>query len=251
MKKWTVRFTPMKSSLAAGSAKLLDIPANSIVETTGETVVEWERCVYRTSRKEWIGWIHEAFIEQYIEGLPKDCVDVGDMQTEDTTDPAQYVLWGGYKQVNMCGEMCVAYLLGVPLRSVLEKWKADSLPFYKRVFGSGKARGTGDAELVDIFKTMGWPAKQLSPELEYYFPQALQLAIISNGGIIAGVKIDSATGRLRGQGVGHWVVPVSVHPERSGYGTIEIYNPFPNRIEVYSWAEFVASARRPFGAILT
>jgi len=38
--------------------------------------------------------------------------------------------------------------------------------------------------------------------------------------------------------------------ERMGRGLVYVYNPFPNREEVYSWREFAASAMSPYGVEL-
>lgn len=201
------------------------------------------------------GKIEGKYLEPYGEMYPKDCVDVSDIETPDPNDAAQYVLWEKYKQTNMCGELCACYVVGkkenrkVKLSELLENWKVKDLPFYKRVFSSPKARGTYPAELVGMYKVLGYNAKELSKELlplGRYTPfhlNRLNYPIVS-------VKIDANTGRLRGQGVGHWVVVVTNLMERTGYGFVNIYNPFSNREEVYSWNEFISSAGSyPYGAL--
>jgi hypothetical protein len=65
--------------------------------------------------------------------------------------------------------------------------------------------------------------------------------------VIASVNMDGGTGWLRGSGVLHWVVVTKVIPERNGLGFVEVYNPAMNRIEYYSWQEFINSARMPYG----
>ena len=70
------------------------------------------------------------------------------------------------------------------------------------------------------------------------------------GRAVVSVRMDKWTGRLKPSGVLHWVVVTDVIPERTGYGGVEVYNPFPNRIEAYSWAEFTASAGVPIGVVL-
>ena len=61
-----------------------------------------------------------------------------------------------------------------------------------------------------------------------------------------GVKINKYTGGLQPTGVPHWVVVVDVHSERIGYGLVEVYSPFPNRVGSIRWQEFIASAEDPF-----
>jgi hypothetical protein len=70
------------------------------------------------------------------------------------------------------------------------------------------------------------------------------------GRAVVSVYIDKYSGRLKPSGILHWVVVTAVTPERTGYGRVEIYNPFPNRIEAYSWSEFVASAGVPYGVVM-
>lgn len=65
--------------------------------------------------------------------------------------------------------------------------------------------------------------------------------------MITSVNINSNTDLLRGSGVLHWVVVTKVTAERNGLGFVEVYNTAMNRIECYSWLEFINSARQPYG----
>ena len=67
--------------------------------------------------------------------------------------------------------------------------------------------------------------------------------------IIISCKIDSVTGRLRGQGVLHWVVLETVLPEGMG-GLVHLYNPFVNGMEIYSWQELANSIGQPYGVVV-
>jgi hypothetical protein len=71
--------------------------------------------------------------------------------------------------------------------------------------------------------------------------------LLENGSVIASVNIDSSTGLLRGSGALHWVAVTKITAERNGLGFVELYNPAMNRIECYSWLEFINSARQPYG----
>jgi hypothetical protein len=238
MKKWITTYS--KLLVAPLGKKLRDLNANVVVDA-----VETNNGYDYITTPDASGWMASASLEPYVEGYPKDCVDIAAIQTPAKNDAEQYVVWKGLKQYNLCGQLCVAYLLGLPLSQVLEVWEAKQPSFFKRVFGSGVARGTGDGELLDMLTIFGEVATRYTAKS--YTPHALkELA----GGVIAGVKIDTGTGRLRGQGAGHWVVVTDVSEERTGYGLVWIYNPFPNRIEVYSWNEFVASARTPYGVTI-
>lgn len=241
-------YTNSQAPFFVNGKKVLEIPPNSLVENSGKYFI------YRNIT----GTIDQIRVEPYIENYPKNVVDVSDIETPDPNDAAQYVMWEKYKQTNMCGEMSVCYVLSqkeqrsVPLSEMLAMWKIKNIAFWKRVFSSPKARGTYPAELVEMFSVYGYKAKELSKDknlfpLGRYTP--FHLSLVQNP--IVSVKIDGNTGRLRGQGVGHWVVVTNVELERTGYGFVEIYNSFPNRIEKYSYAEFIGSAGTyPYGAVL-
>jgi len=59
--------------------------------------------------------------------------------------------------------------------------------------------------------------------------------------LIAAIRIDSVAGNLGGGRVGHWVVLDKVFPEGINRGWVEIYNPFPNKRQEYSYSEFIKS----------
>lgn len=205
------------------------------------------------------GWVYEGFLEDYIEGYPRDCVQI-DSQTPNPMDAEQYLTLFGVQQVNMCGELCAAFLLQVPFADFIAKWQRSSPTVVQRIFnlaGSRRAGGTSDADLRFMLNAMNAYEKASVP-----LTQALRDPILNRsrytvaglqslqGRAICSVHIDSVTGRLRGGGVLHWVVITKVNPERAGYGTVELYNPFPNRIEIYSWKEFLTSAGEPYGVVI-
>lgn len=254
-KKWTnsLSYTPLMQ-LPKKGIKILDLNPAVVLESTGAISTSddgliWECVLYHTLSKTYVGWIESRLLDPYVEGFAKNCVEVSDIQTPDPTDAEQYVLWNKYRQVNLCGELAVCYLLNIPLSTLLKHWEIKQPSFFKRVFGQGMARGTGDGELVEMFALFGGVAQRLTELLKVYTPYGLS-RLIDEKGVIVGVKIDGKSGRLHGQGVGHWVVVTKVFPERTNYGMVEIYNPYPNRVEVYSYQEFLASARTPFGAVI-
>jgi len=69
--------------------------------------------------------------------------------------------------------------------------------------------------------------------------------MLINKYLIAGVKIDKFSGKLRGQGVGHWVVLDKITPNEINGGWVELYNPFPNKRQEYSYVEFIKSCSGP------
>jgi hypothetical protein len=244
MKKWIVKrngYTPLMET-ATGTRKLQNLYYGIVVEgDKGADVNGFSPVEYGGQ----YGWIKSEWIEDYIEGMDSNCVDIADIQTADPNDAQQYIDWKGIKQVNFCGQLCVCYSLGLKLSDFLNTWYTKQPSLYQRIFGAGRARGTGPGELVEMYQFMDINAKLYNDK--QYSPARLQ-SLASH--VIVSTRIDTATGRLNGGGVGHWVLVTDVIPERTGYGFVDVYNPFPNRLERYSWAEFIASARMPYGVII-
>jgi hypothetical protein len=237
---WLTRYAPLMAQAGAGR-KTRDLPACTVLWQFERSGDWWNVETLDGVR----GWIQSAYLEGYEETLPKDCVDIADIQTATQLDFEQYVIYNGVKQVNMCGELCVCYLRGMKLSELLEIWTVKQPSLFKRIFGAGRARGTGAAELSEILAVFDVPSKQLTAKT--YTPKMLmQIA----GNNIVSVNMDAVNGRLRGAGVLHWVVVTEVMPERTGYGFVSVYNPAPNRIERYSWNEFINSARVPYGIVM-
>ena len=264
MKKWVNATAPMYDY---GGIKLTTVPERAVVEScgmselfsSGTLAVERELVIYETAARKYTGFVYVGFLEGYIENtdaLPKDCVVI-DTATPDPNDAAQYALVHGVKQVNLCGELCAAFLLNLPLMDVLAEWERETPDIYRRVFNwfSGKqARGTGPAEIQSMLAAFSTSSTLLSTLL---FDPVLGRTRYTVSGLkrlacraVVSVKIDKYSGRLKPSGILHWVVVTDVIPERTGYGGVEVYNPFPNRIEAYSWSEFIASAGVPYGVAL-
>lgn len=240
--------------------KLVSVPRGAVVEAYGweETFVGVlrEAVIYQTTTQKYNGFVYAQYLEPYVEMLPRNCVKVSN-PTPNPNDAEQYAIVHGVKQTNLCGEMCAAYLLKVSLDDLLAEWQREKPTLYQRVFnlfGDKHARGTGVGEVETMLESFAHSAKSLAdvlrdPVLKYprYTPNALYRLV---GKAIVGVKINKYTGRLQATGVPHWVVVVDVFPERTGYGLVHVYNPFPNCIEVYSWPEFIASAGVPNGVVM-
>jgi len=258
-KKWVNRFTPLYKPAANMDEvplilriKLMDLFERAIVEATGEKREPYEEVNYISEKGTTTGWIHGADLEDYVENYPRDCVVIFN-QTPAPNDFEQYFIFNGFKQVNACGELCVAYILGISLQEMLENWQVKDPSFWKRIFGGGRARGTGSGELAEMFDIFAQESKQLTTALyephikrSRYTIKGMQ-RLLATGSVIASVNIDGGSGLLRGSGVLHWVAVTKVTAERNGLGFVEVYNPAMNRIEVYSWLEFINSARQPYG----
>jgi hypothetical protein len=258
-KKWVNRFAPLYKPAANMDEtpltlriKLMDLYERTIVEATGEKKDPYEEVRYMTETGTIVGWVYSADLEDYIEKYPRDCVKIYN-QTTNPNDFEQYFVLNGIKQVNACGELCVCYILGISLQEMLENWQVKAPTFWKTIFGGGRARGTGSGELSQMFDIFAQPSMQLTTALfephikrSRYTIKGMQ-RLLTSGFVIASVNMDGASGWLRGSGVLHWVVVTKVIAERNGLGFVEVYNPAMNRIEYYSWQEFINSARQPYG----
>jgi hypothetical protein len=258
-KKWVNRFAPlykpeanMNTTPLTLRTKIMDLYERTVVEATGEVRDPYEEVKYTTETGTTTGWMFSADLEEYVEKYPKDCVVIPN-KTANPNDFEQYFIYNGVKQVNACGELCVCYALGISLQELLDSWQVKAPTFWKSVFGGGKARGTGSGDLVQMLDIFSRSSMQLTTALfephikrNRYTIKGMQ-RLIENGSVIASVNIDSTSSWLRGSGVLHWVVVTKVIAERNGLGFVELYNPAMNRIEYYSWAEFINSAHQPYG----
>ena len=194
------------------------------------------------------GWVQQAFLDDYVEEFPGHEVKI-DHQTADPDDAQQYLDWEGETQYNMCGELCVAYIVGQPLVSVLEKWK--NFP-EKGSFSYSKSTikvGTTANHLQDIFRAYDYTDAEF---LE--FTSAIQDQSLDKDGMRMAGRLKThylvalVRSNLKGNGElldnrlvdsrKHWVV---VNAVTHGGNRVEIYNPFHNRREIYSYSEFYNS----------
>ena len=196
----------------------------------------------------------DSLLEPYLENLPKDCVKIDD-QTTDPYDFEQYWILNGVKQTMWCGPISVCYALSLSVTELRTEWEFKNPSLWKRIKGGGRFSGTTSQDLMQICDIFGQKSVKLETALfdEYlkrsrYTPAKLQ-ELADNGFPIVSVKIDGVTGRIRGQGVPHWIVVESVKPERFG-GQVLFYNPASNRIEEASWNEFITSAVQPYGVYI-
>lgn len=234
--------------------KYFDIPLNSFVElVTGYLQIQKDGTiflqVFYTNNKDvlYIGYIEEKYLEPYIHALEFNCVDLSDIQTPEGSDAAQYVIWDGVKQTNECGPISIAYLLKLPLSAILSNWKTTGPKLYKRIFGQGKATGTTTQDLIDIFALADIKAENIGLKFKKYQPYFLEQYFQENE-IIFSCYLKTQTGRLSGSGVLHWSVIKNIVCDGIGFGWVNIFNPFGNKIEKYSWQEFLLTTRNyPYG----
>lgn len=256
MKKYTNGFAPLLVGPLPTATKIMDLPERSIVLTSDTMAhlpsgLSFELVTYDIGTKSWSGWVYSGWLDEYVESLPANCVDIPN-QTPDKRDAEQYFYWRSVKQVNICGEACAAYIMELNVYEILRVWQIKKPSIFAYILGTGQLRGTTAAQLISLFDAFGWNSRELSAEMTDHiiarprYTVDCLMRLVNKGHVVASVSINYA-GRLKPTGVLHWVVVTKVERERAGYGFVELYNPYPNRIERYSWEEFIGSARVPQG----
>jgi hypothetical protein len=251
MPKWVNRFAPVYVEPKV-SRKLRDFPTGTVVRATGNVEGLYEEVHYEDLHSSVTGWVHTDDLEDYVRNFAVNVVDI-ENQTPDPHDFEQYIIYKLQKQVNMCGELCVSYILGISLGTFLAYWELKVPSFFKRVFGNGRARGTGTGELSEMLAMFGQPSESLATAL--YQPHIKRARytikglnkLLRRGSVIVSVKIGAGHGLLRPSGILHWVALIRITSERNGQGMVTYYNPAMNCVESCSWHEFIASAGNPYG----
>ena len=249
MKHWIIKYTSLYKEPKVG-IKICDLPARSVVTVLNEYQSIYTKVKFRN----FVGWVYNNYLEEIVEEFPRGVVQI-DNPTPEDYDAAQYIIYNGNTQYNLCGEMCVAYIFGDSVENFLEVWKAKPNSYFQRVFGTGKARGTNAEELKDMVKVYANSATLYAQNALHdtmssrvlLSPARLRNWLEDGWKYIASVKISGVTGELQPTGILHWVTITKITPDGIGRGWVELYNPFPNQKERYSWKEFVASAGNPYG----
>jgi hypothetical protein len=201
-------------------------------------------------------WVYRELIEEYLPESNKGIVPPPiSIQTLDEYDAEQYVQYEKRRLTNLCGQFCVTRCGNLAtggtdsVLEFLEKWSIKDARFYRLVVPAN--RPTGVDALQSMCKVYGLENQTLDQGL---YDTVLKRAIFSPGRIqakleqgwrlIAGVVIG-LDGKLIATGtIGHWVVLEEVVPVRNGDGFVTIYNSYPNRMQGYSYGEFMASMKR-------
>lgn len=256
----TTSYAPLRAT--PGGTKLCDMPFGSRVTATGEVRplfyarqdTVWVEVIYSTSTKTFRGFTYEPFLESYDTADHPQVIPIPH-QTDTPQDAAQYVVWFNQVQYNLCGELCVCYLAHVDLIDLISEWGVKAPSVFNRIFYGGKSRGTGIPDLNDMLSLYGYPMPSVvladglrDPILgRALVTPARMESMLQLHQAIVGVKIETSLGRLKPSGTSHWVVVNQVFPKGINNAMVEIYNPFTNELEGYSWAEFTASMGAPLG----
>lgn len=164
--------------------------------------------------------------------------------TPETTDAAQYMYRHGKKQFNLCGEFSVAFCAkdhfqNDNIEDFLDYWQAKQLKWYQSVFYNGLSRTTGIYDLEVMLKEYGYDVPAQRFATVPMTPDAVANKLVGFQAIV-GVKIDW-TGYLVGSGIAHWVALDRINVIDKNHAIVDIYNPYTNRKEPYSWREFMTS----------
>lgn len=257
---WMIQPAPLRASPATGQ-KLLDLPFGARLEVTAteprlvkrdRLETYWREVIYQRGGRAYTGWVYAGYLERLVNVYPPNVVSIP-FPTPDETDAAQYMIWRGHVQYNLCGELCVCYLTGDTLDAMLTQWQAKEISIFKQVFGQGQARGTNVAELESMLSVYQRDSVRLERGLH---DAVLGRALVSprrmadqlaNYAAIVSVRIHAQTGNLQPTGILHWVVLTNIYPDGVNRGLVEVYNPFPNQVQRYSWTEFIAAMGTPYG----
>jgi hypothetical protein len=247
MKYFTNIFTPFRELPLKTSKKIADIPENTVVITDEFMENDFYHVEYNGRN----GWISRNFIDPYLETLPKNCINIPN-QTPNENDFEQYFFLDGVKQVNFCGQIALCYAAKMDLEDFISIMQLQAPILWKRLKGSGKFKGTTAADLMQMCSVLALPAQPMDVVTKDTILSRSRYTVAGlknlcdTGFPVVACKIDAGSGRLRGQGVGHWALITAIFPERAG-ARVQLFNPAPNRIEEYSWQELTASMGQPYG----
>ena len=242
------------------------LPIGSKVTLTGVSrwgelngrALRFQQVKYVDGKGDHSGWVYDAYIEPLRISLPQNIIQLG-TQTPNPQDANQYIQYQSTTQYNLCGPLAACYCTGWKTDNTdfLDTWKVKKPAAWKRIFGGGAGRGTDLGDLDAMFAEWeGYPS--VMPRLSTALHDPLKGGPLVTPGrvgellvrnrLIISCRIDAITGRLRGQGVLHWVVLEMVLPEGYG-GLVHLYNPFVNGMEIYSWQELANSMGQPYGVV--
>lgn len=260
-KKWAVKNDEF-ADVPAGK-KVLKVERGAVVEFTGSKEqrngMGWAQIKY----KGMTAWAPEISLEDFSDQFPDNEVVI-QHPTPEEDDAPQYMYLPGENGIknNMCGQLCAAFITRLDIETFMVKWKEKAAVYYKLAVGGNTDMGTGIDSLESMYRVDPYNAV---PGDLIRFDQGMldpitRRPLVSPGRmqkmlkdfyLVAGVRIkktDKFTGRLSGGGTGHWIVVDKVTPNGKNdgcQGWVEIYNPFPNKRQEYSYDEFINSFGLP------
>ena len=200
-------------------------------------------------------WVYRQLIEEYLPESERGIVTPPiSLQTLDEYDAEQYLQYEKRRLTNLCGQFCVvrcANLAGYPdsVLQFLEKWSVKDPKYYRIIVPPNRPTGVDALQsMCSVYGLENAPLEKglFDPVLKraIYSPGRIQAKLADGWRLIAGTVIG-LDGKLIATGtIGHWVLLEDIRPVRNGDGFVKIYNSYPNRMQEYSYNEFMASMRR-------
>ncbi|NTX07951.1 hypothetical protein [Myxococcus sp. CA040A] len=178
-----------------------------------------------------------------------------------------------YTHGNLCGELSALSVMGMELVDGLTRF-ANLGSDYRGILSNGEML-TNSTHLETFLASQGWRivGQQAGSEndptmtdLDGSFsatntynnnhaqnptPEAVQRILDDGGALMVLVNIDGADNgmlesvRTSDQDITHWVSVVDITENAQGQTYVRVYNPYQNREEVYSWADFKAAWQSP------
>ncbi|MFY2558030.1 hypothetical protein ACN469_10400 [Corallococcus terminator] len=252
-------------------------------ETHWDTLVQEEMSLYFGSLPE-TGVAAESPLIGTSRGWPWGAGSVGEWAANHAAgqDPiAQYLNIGAilngegkdYTHGNLCGELTALSVMGLELVDGLTRF-AGLGSEYRGILGNGEML-TNSTHLETFLASQGWRivGQQAGAEndptmkdLDGNFsasdtynnnhakdptPDAVQRILDDGGSLLVLVNIDGADdGMLESvttsdRDITHWVSVVDITKNAQGQTYVRVYNPYQNREEVYSWADFKSAWQSP------
>jgi len=153
----------------------------------------------------------------------------------------QYLDVEGRRHTNLCGEFCIAFIVQEAIDNVLAHWKEVQPFLYDDIIRNNKP--TNILNLLTILKAHGYNTPGDFTFFSHLTSPGRLAKMLETHYFLAGVGIDDHTGKLkRGSTTRHWVVVEKFTPLGKNRGWVELYNPFMNCWEEYSFKELLESA---------
>jgi hypothetical protein len=227
-------------------------------------------------KKEKTLWVQDVYLEDLVE--KNEQVEEGDKKFPDSeveisseirnpnpSGPAQRIRWEGINnegKFNLCSEFCVAYIVGESINDFLLKLAVEKNDLYKKYVFKDKATFKPQIKkMLEVYQEKDTVLnlganiregireglKKLSPEDQVldlnsiYTPGRMKRILedyylIANVGLKGGKLYTKAGGETTF--AGHWIVLDKVKPYGINEGWVEVYNPYYNKREGYTFKQF-------------
>jgi hypothetical protein len=255
-------YTGLMRSPLANSPTVCELPMGSVLLDAEKAVDIYTKVIFRSS-VDYLGYVPSVLLEEIITPLPFDVVVLPE-QTYSLQDLKQYVKLYGNVQYNLCGEICLAMILGLPLQDILDSWAVAAPSVFQRIFLKRVSAPTGLPDLVSILKMYDTVVDYdtVVNDIEYiqtaFYQKEVSRPVLTparlkkwtdeDWQIIINVKINNK-GIVSDTGTPHWVVILDVLPVDLG-GLVLFYNPAVNGFQLKAWEDFITSVGAPIGLII-